>query len=117
RQDKLSCLRQDSMNSSPFSLRFSSARRNLLILNFSFLLPNFSASPPSSFILLLGVHSTPKKSAQHFQRSAFCRAANALLNFNKLRIARADHPLRIHKAVHVNRDPAAVHEHEVRVPD
>src|SRR5207248_11786545 len=40
-----------------------------------------------------------------------------LLNFNKVRIACADYALRIYKAVYVNRDPAAVHEHEVRVPD
>ena len=31
---------------------------------------------------------------------------------NKLRIARADHPFRVYEAVHVNRDPAAVHEDE-----
>src|SRR6266487_1429538 len=40
-----------------------------------------------------------------------------LLNFNKVRIACADYALRIYKAVYVNRDPAAVHEREVRVPD
>src|SRR5213078_5061200 len=40
-----------------------------------------------------------------------------LVNYNKVRIARADQPFRVYKAVHVNRDPAAVHEHEVRVPD
>ena len=34
-----------------------------------------------------------------------CRAKDALVNnFNKLRIADADHPLRVRKAVHVNRD-------------
>src|SRR4029453_10785754 len=38
-------------------------------------------------------------------------------NCNKLRIARANHPLRIHEAVHVNRGPAAIHEHEVRVSE
>ncbi len=58
-----------------------------------------------------------KKSAPHFQRSALCRAEVALFNFNKLRIARTDHPLRIYKAVNVNRDPAAIHEREVRVAD
>src|SRR5204863_6202655 len=46
-----------------------------------------------------------------------CRAEDALVNFNKVRIACADHPLRKHEAVHVNRDPAPVHEHEVRVAD
>src|SRR5438876_7163852 len=44
-------------------------------------------------------------------------AGDALINYNKLRIARADHSLSIDKACHVNRDPAAVHEHEIRVPD
>ena len=60
-----------------------------------------------------------KKSAPHFQRGAFvCCAKDALVNnFNKLRIARADHPLRVRKAVHVNRDPTAVHEYEVRIID
>ena len=46
-----------------------------------------------------------------------CRAENALVNFNKLRIARTDQPFRVYKAVHVNRYPAAVHEDEIRVPD
>ena len=56
------------------------------------------------------------KKALRISSGAFlCRADNMLINFNKVRIARADHALRIHKAVHVNRDPAAVHEHEVRV--
>src|SRR5438445_12797179 len=45
------------------------------------------------------------------------RTEAALLDFNKFRIAGADYPLRIYKAVHVNCHPAAVHEHEVRVPD
>src|SRR5207244_4710942 len=44
-------------------------------------------------------------------------AANSLLDHDKLRIACADYELRIYKAVYVNRDPAAVHEHEIRVPD
>ena len=47
-----------------------------------------------------------------------CRAKDALVNnFNKLRIAGADHPLRVRKAVHVNRDPAAVQKDEVRISD
>src|SRR2546430_6016493 len=45
------------------------------------------------------------------------RTEAALLDFNKFRIAGADYPLRIYEAVHVNRDPAAIHEHEVGVPD
>src|SRR5262249_22015625 len=44
-------------------------------------------------------------------------ADDALLHFNKLWLAGTDHPLCIDKTVHVNRDPAAVHEREVRVPD
>ena len=55
----------------------------------------------------------PRTSAGRF----VCRAKEALLNFDKLRIAGADHPLRIYKAVHVNRDPTAVHEYEVRISD
>ncbi len=46
-----------------------------------------------------------------------CRAKDALVNYNKVRIARANHTFGVDKAVHVNRDPAAVHEDEVRVPD
>ena len=46
-----------------------------------------------------------------------CRANDALINYNKVRVARADHALRVCKPVHVNRDPAAIHEDEVRVPD
>ena len=41
-------------------------------------------------------------------RSFVCRANDALINYNKLRVARADHTLRVCKPVHVNRDPAAV---------
>src|SRR5437762_13265567 len=60
----------------------------------------------------------PQKKAPRISSGALlCRAKDALLNFNKARIACADHPLRIYEAVHVNRDPAVVHEHEVRVPD
>jgi hypothetical protein len=61
-----------------------------------------------------------KKKRPAFQRGAFvCFAQkNALFNnFNKVRFARADHSLRVGKTVHVNRDPTAVHEYEVRIPD
>src|SRR5947199_9600143 len=58
-----------------------------------------------------------KKSAPLFSGALLCHAANSLFDHDKLRIACADHPLRIYEAVHINRDPAAVHEHEVRVPD
>src|SRR5581483_2158996 len=42
---------------------------------------------------------------------------DALFNLDKLRITRANHPFRIDITVHINRDPAAVHEREIRVPD
>src|SRR5437867_200159 len=58
-----------------------------------------------------------KKSAPLFSGALLCHAANSLFDHDKLRIACADHPLRIYEAVHINRDPAAVHEDEVRVPD
>jgi predicted HTH transcriptional regulator len=46
-----------------------------------------------------------------------CRAEGALINYNIVRIALANHPFRVYKAVHVNRDPAVIHEHEVRAAD
>src|SRR5213080_252037 len=56
----------------------------------------------------------PRISAERF---SVC-ATNALINnFNKVRLTRADHALGVRKAVHVNCDPASVHEHEVRIPD
>src|SRR5206468_4734914 len=58
-----------------------------------------------------------KKAPRIFSGALLCGAEDALVNYNKIRIARADHAFRVYKAVHVNRDPAAVHEHEVRVPD
>jgi len=59
-----------------------------------------------------------QKSAPHFSGALFCCATNALINnFNKVRLARADHALGVRKAVHVNCDPASVYEHEVRIPD
>src|SRR5439155_24434223 len=58
-----------------------------------------------------------KKALRISSGALLCRAEDALVNFNKVRIACADHPLRKHEAVHVNRDPAAIHEHEVRVAD
>jgi hypothetical protein len=59
-----------------------------------------------------------KKSAPHFSGALLCVAQkNALFNnFNKVRFARADHSLRVCKTIHVNRDPTAVHEYEVRIP-
>src|SRR4029077_3344713 len=59
----------------------------------------------------------PKKAPRICSGALWCGAEDALFNYNKIRIARADHAFRVDKAVHVNRDPAAIHEHEVRVPD
>ena len=59
-----------------------------------------------------------KKKAPRISSGALLsRAEDALIHFNKVRIARADYLLRKYEAVHVNRDPTAIHEHEVRVPD
>src|SRR6266700_5886161 len=58
-----------------------------------------------------------KKALRISSGALLCRAEDALVNFNKVRIARADHSLRIDKTIHVNRDPAVVHEHEVRTAD
>src|SRR6266478_7541759 len=59
----------------------------------------------------------PKKAPRIFSGALLYRAKDALINFDKVRIARANHTFRVDKAVHVNRDPAAVHEDEVEVPD
>ena len=59
----------------------------------------------------------PKKAPRIFSGALLCRAKDALINYDKVRIARANHPFRVDKAVHVNRDPAAVHKDEVGVPD
>src|SRR2546423_3520682 len=61
--------------------------------------------------------ATPKKAPRSSSGALLCRAKDALVNYNKVRIARADQPFRVYKAVHVNRDPAAVYEDEVRVSD
>src|SRR5262249_7399998 len=55
--------------------------------------------------------------ARSFLLFLVCSLQTALFDYNKLWFACADHPLRVGKPVHVNGDPAAVHEHEVRVPD
>jgi hypothetical protein len=52
------------------------------------------------------IRSTQKKAPCISSGALLCRAEAALLNFNKVRIARADHPLRIHEAVHVPTRPA-----------
>ena len=40
-----------------------------------------------------------------------------LLDFNKVRIADADHSLRVCKTIHVNGNPTTVQEYEVRISD
>jgi hypothetical protein len=66
----------------------------------------------------LGNSLDAKKKRPAFSSGALlCRAEGALINYNIVRIARADYPLGIDKAVHVNRNPAVIHEHEVRTPD
>src|SRR5438093_12282471 len=60
---------------------------------------------------------TQKKRPAFSAERLFCRAEAALINYNKVRIARADDAFRIYEAIHVNRDPTAVHEHEVRISD
>ena len=59
----------------------------------------------------------PKKAPRISSGALLSYAEDALINFNKVRIAGADYSLRIYEAVHVNRDPTAIREHEVRVPD
>ena len=59
----------------------------------------------------------PKKALRISSGALLCRAEDALVNFNKVRIAHADHSLRIDKTIHVNRDPTVVHEDEVRASD
>ncbi len=51
-----------------------------------------------------------KKKRPAFSAGRFCvlRKRMRLINYNKVRLARADHALRVCKPVHVNRDPAAV---------
>src|SRR6266480_3662371 len=61
--------------------------------------------------------ATPKKTPRSSSGAFLCRAKDALVNYNKVRIARADQPFGVDKAVHVNRHPAAVYEDEVRVSD
>jgi hypothetical protein len=75
---------------------------------------NSRSAGNSSFL----IQSRYQKKAPRISSGALlCCAEAALLNFNKLGIAGADHPFRIYEAVHVNCDPAVVHEHEVRVAD
>ena len=64
------------------------------------------------------ITSIQKKALRISSGALLGSAENTLINnFDKIRIAWADHPLRIHKAVNINRDPAAIHEREVRIPD
>ena len=58
-----------------------------------------------------------KKALRISSGALLFQADDALINFYKVRIARADHAFRVYKTVHVNCHTAAVHEHEVRVAD
>src|SRR5438477_9220598 len=69
----------------------------------------------SSFLIYR--EAMPKKAPRSSSGALSCRAKDALINYDKVRIARANHPFCVDKAVHVNRDPAGVHEDEVGVPD
>src|SRR5437667_6745278 len=79
-----------------------------------------AASPPIRYFSKAFVPDpvdVKKKAPRISSGALLSRAEDALFNLNKFRIACADYPLRIYEAVHVNRDPTAIHEHEVRVPD
>src|SRR6266700_4113528 len=65
----------------------------------------------------LAQHAIDAKKRSAFRGALLSYADDALLHFYKLGLAGADHPLCIDKTVHVNGDPATVHEREVRVPD
>jgi hypothetical protein len=67
--------------------------------------------------LAVGFQSDQAKSAPDLRGALFVLRKDALINFDKVRIARADHPLCVRKTVHVNRDPTAVHEYKIRIPD
>ena len=58
-----------------------------------------------------------QKKRPAFSAERFCEAEASLINYNIVRIALADHPLRIYEAIHVNRDPAVVYERKVSIPD
>src|SRR5437764_937265 len=60
----------------------------------------------------------PKKAPRRSSGALLCVAQRMrLVNFDEFRITWANHLFAVDKAVHVNRDPAAVHEDEVGVPD
>src|SRR5262245_41470873 len=63
-------------------------------------------------------HRLTQKKAPCISAGRFCVTQSVrLLNNDKVRVTLADHALRVGKTVHINRDPAAVYEHEVAVPD
>jgi len=81
----------------------------------------FTAIPPTFSPITTSIKSNAdcrqKKALRISSGALLYHAEDTLFNNNKVRIARADHALRIHEAIHVNRDPATVLEHKVRVPD
>jgi len=58
-----------------------------------------------------------QKSAPRCARSASVSVEAALFHYDILGIARADHSLGVNEAVHIDCDPAIIHEDEVRVAD
>jgi hypothetical protein len=100
-------------------------QRGFAVANHKSLITVPLASPASSPNRDFGKVQSARVGSGGYQKKALrissgallCCAEAALLNFNILGIAGADHPFRIYKAVHVNCDPAVVHEHEVRVAD
>src|SRR5215211_3170005 len=74
-------------------------------------------SPVSQTCVMRVYIKIQKKAPRIFQRSAFVACKTPLINFDKLRIAGANHSLRVCETVHINRYPATVHEHKVRISD
>src|SRR5207248_10071003 len=69
------------------------------------------------FIFRVLLANAKKKRPAFSSGALLCRAEAALFDRNKLRLARANDALGICEAVHTHGHPAAIHEHEVRVPD
>src|SRR4030095_13890387 len=69
---------------------------------------NRPALPAERFVCVAQTIASQRQCGSHL---------GPLLDHDKLRIARADHPFRVDKAFHVNRDPAGVHKDEVGIPD
>jgi hypothetical protein len=80
--------------------------------------PNREKKAPRCFsgaLLRVAQRQSPVRSAIRTDSSH--GELGPLVNYDKVRIARANHAFRVDKAVHVNRNPAGIHEDEVGVPD